>query len=164
LFICSRRHAGYRWLDRSSVRAPSSTLAETLNFSRAADRLHIAQPALSVSIQKLEAELGTKMFERTPAGVLLNPCRAGGFDRSPPGALPPRAAQAHRAGCRRWHRWALAYRVRRLGDLPARSTLAPKFRSEYPGVELVLREATSTNIVLMINEEALDLELFAPPC
>jgi 3-hydroxyisobutyrate dehydrogenase len=46
-------------------------LAESLNFSRAAQRLHMAQPALSVSIQKLEAELGTRLFERTSSGVVL---------------------------------------------------------------------------------------------
>ena len=56
-----------------------SVLAETLNFSRAAERLHIAQPALSVSIQKLENELGTRLFERTSSGVLLTPAGKAGL-------------------------------------------------------------------------------------
>ena len=46
-------------------------LAETLNFRRAAERLHIAQPALTVSIQKLEAELDTTLFLRDARGVAL---------------------------------------------------------------------------------------------
>src|SRR4051812_27857586 len=48
-------------------------LADVLNFRKAAERLHIAQPALSVSIQKLEAELGAPLFERSASGVTLTP-------------------------------------------------------------------------------------------
>ena len=46
-------------------------VAETSSFSRAAERLFMAQPPLSVAIRKLEEELGTPLFERTARGVRL---------------------------------------------------------------------------------------------
>lgn len=45
-----------------------SVLAEELNFTQAAMRLHVTQPTLSAQIRDLERELGFKLFERTRGG------------------------------------------------------------------------------------------------
>jgi DNA-binding transcriptional LysR family regulator len=65
-------------------------VGEEQHYGRAAERLRVAQPALSRQIQDLEKEVGFKLFDRLPRGVkisaagksLLNDARATFFRRS----------------------------------------------------------------------------------
>jgi DNA-binding transcriptional LysR family regulator len=60
---------------------PFLTLADELHFSRAAERLHIAQPALSQQIARLERQLGFQLFDRPPRPIALTAAGRALLDR-----------------------------------------------------------------------------------
>ena len=52
-----------------------SRIAKEQSISKATQAIHISQPALSQQMQRLEEELGVKLFERSNRGIILT--RAG---------------------------------------------------------------------------------------
>ena len=47
-------------------------IAETGSLTRAAERLHVSQPAMSAALKKFEAELGAQLFDREANRIRLN--------------------------------------------------------------------------------------------
>lgn len=117
-------------------------LAEELHFGRAAARLHMTQPPLTLAIQALERELGAALFERTRRSVALTPA---GHALLPPvrrllaaAEELPRLAQAAAAGLSGQLRLAFVSSIA-YGPLPE---WLRRLRESHPDVALQLREAT----------------------
>ena len=58
-------------------------VAETGSFTRAAERLHLTQPAISVQIRRLEESVGKALFERDSQTVRLTGAGRGGVGLRP---------------------------------------------------------------------------------
>jgi DNA-binding transcriptional LysR family regulator len=144
-----------------------AVLAETLNFRRAAERLHMAQPPLSVSIRKLESELGAPLFIREPAGVSLT--AAGKAALGPARAL----LHQHEQTSGQLRNAALGAAqgtggMLRIGFVGSAShgllqRVLPRFRAGHPGVTLQLREATSVQIAQLLEDRVLDVGIVRVP-
>lgn len=138
-------------------------LAETLNFGRAAQRLHMAQPPLSVSIRKLENELGTRLFLRTPAGVTLTPSGEAMLPHAR--RLLLQAAQiaqlAQGAAAGTAGRLQIGFVGSAAWGMLQR--LIPTYRARYPGVTVNLREDTAANIIQLLDGHELDVGLVRTP-
>ena len=115
-------------------------IADEGSFTRAAERLLVAQPSLSQQLKGLEQELGGQLLERLPTGVRLT---AAGKAFMPDARL----AVTHAAHAARSARGALGLEAGELEVATVTSVafgvLPPAFelwRTRYPATTLVLRE------------------------
>lgn len=132
-------------------------VAEELHFSRAAQRLHVSQAPLSMAVQKLEKELGHKLFERTTRKVSLTPAGEEFYRRAThilqylneTGAAVERAAQGLAGILRVGYVGSASYSI-----LPI---AVQKFRKRAPNVELQLVPSSSGEQADMLQQGELDL-------
>ncbi|MFC3695167.1 LysR family transcriptional regulator [Chenggangzhangella methanolivorans] len=138
-------------------------VAEEGSFTKAAARVGIGQPPLSLQIKDLEAEVGALLFHRLPHGAELT--EAGRAFRDAVAAMPGQAEEAIR----------LARRASRgeLGSLglgciasaavnPIVSTAIRGFRRAYPDVELRLEESSSAVLAAGLREGRLGAAVIRP--
>jgi DNA-binding transcriptional LysR family regulator len=138
-------------------------VVEELNFTKAAERCNVTQPALSRAIQQLEGEMGGPLFHRergnthaTELGLMLQPHLRQMYERS-------QSAQQ------------LAKDYGRLKKTPLKigimSTIAPDqiidliaaIKSRHPGIELHLCDSDANDLRKRLTEGDLELAIYARP-
>jgi DNA-binding transcriptional LysR family regulator len=140
-----------------------TAVAEELNFSRAAERLHMAQPPLSAAIRQLEGELGVELFTRTSREVKLTDAGRAFLDGAKRTlADADRAMEdAKRAGAGELGRLRIAYSWSvRFDTLP---TLGKALKTSNPGVELLAQEMWNAQMASAFASGSIDLAISVCP-
>lgn len=138
-------------------------IAEEKNFSRAADKLHIAQPSLSQQLSKLEQELGVKLFQRNTSSVELTYSGASFIQhaRKILDAVEQLRQEMDDISQLRAGRVVV-------GSMPITGShllpyVLPAFKEAYPDIQITLREDTSLNLERLTAGGGTDLSLLSLP-
>jgi DNA-binding transcriptional LysR family regulator len=138
-------------------------VAETLNFTRAAERLYLAQPSLSRQIRDLEEEIRFPIFDRTRDGVRITPAgeMVVAYARETLGTRDELVSMA---------------RAVHLGEVPplrlgfssfVSVNLLQSFREKYeamfPGCQIQLAGGDPTHVLQRINQRSLDCAILPMP-
>lgn len=132
-------------------------LAEELHFGRAARRLAMSQPPLSLSIQQLEASVGARLFQRnskevrlTAAGRAFEPAARALLAQAREAALRARDVERGFTG---------TLRIGFVGSMLYRGLpqLLQRYQAAQPRMRLVVRELNSAEQLLDLAQGRLDL-------
>ncbi|MEK5238412.1 LysR family transcriptional regulator [Paenibacillus sp. FSL L8-0470] len=138
-------------------------IAAERNFSRAADKLHIAQPSLSQQLSKLEKELGVMLFQRNTSSVELT--HAGHKFVEQAGAIID-AVELLRQEMSDISQLRTGSVV--VGSMPITGAhllphVLPVFKRKYTDVEITLLEDSSMNLEKLTASGQTDLSLLSLP-
>jgi len=138
-------------------------VAESLSFSRAAERLHISQPPLSQQIQQLEAEVGARLLERTKRSVRLTAAGEAFLKKAKLvlGQVEEAVDEARLAD-------KGIVGVLRIGFVPSASLgflplTIRTFSQAYPRVDITLLDLMTGEQIKYFAEGALDIGFARPP-
>jgi DNA-binding transcriptional LysR family regulator len=132
-------------------------LADERHFTRAAEREHIAQPALSQQIRRLEAELGLTLVERTTRRVAMTHAGELLVGRARRVLAEIEAAQAELSSLAGVQAGRLSVgALHTMGPVDL-SQLLSAFHRSHPAVELTVREQSSEELAEMLRVDEIDI-------
>ncbi|WP_448252696.1 LysR family transcriptional regulator [Ottowia oryzae] len=131
-------------------------VADELHFGRAAERLAMSQPPLTVAIQQLESEVGAALLLRNSRGVRLTAAGAALVPRAQ--ALLASASQAIGEAREAAHGLSGNLVIGFAGTMLYRGLpqMLRDFRAEHPRIKLSLREMNSGEQVIELQHDRLD--------
>ncbi|SDN85161.1 DNA-binding transcriptional regulator, LysR family [Paenibacillus sp. yr247] len=133
------------------------------NFSRAAEKLHIAQPSLSQQLSKLEKEIGVLLFQRSTNSVELTHAGALFVEKSQKILDMVEQLKKEMEDISQMKKGRLV-----VGSMPITGStilpfVVPAFQSAYPDIEITLVEETSSNLETLTMNGQTDISLLSLP-
>lgn len=138
------------------------TVAEELNFGRAATRLNMSQPPLSQQIQQLEADMGVPLFYRTNRKVELTDAGKVFLEKAYKILREVEKARDHtrKAYLGEYGKLAIGFTGSTLYDL---IPLLKSYRAKYPLVDVLLYQKGTVDQLLDLHEERIHIGLICTP-
>lgn len=138
------------------------TLAQTLNFTRAAEECNVSQPALTRAVQQLEAELGGELIRRegrlshlTELGHKMLPLVRQCYESAQSAKALARAVKTGEAA-------SLAIAVSRALDLNLLMGPLSELHGGFPGLQLKLRRGDGAQISQMLKSGEVEIAVGGP--
>ena len=140
-------------------------VAQELNFTRAGERLHLGQQAVSKSVRQLERELGVALLERTTREVRLTPAGAALLEAAPEVLAAADAAFARAAEVGRGLSGTVRVGVSPAISLHERAEVIAVLRDEAPDLSVSVRDVRPGQVRRLLRAGELDMIVArtAPP-
>ena len=138
-------------------------IAADKNFSRAAEKLHIAQPSLSQQLSKLEKELGVLLFQRNTSTVELTHAGASFVEHAQKIMDAVEQLRQEMSDISQLRKGKVI-----VGSMPITGShllprVLPAFKKSYPDIEITLLEDSSLNLEKLTASGKADLSLLSLP-
>jgi DNA-binding transcriptional LysR family regulator len=137
-------------------------VAEELHFGRAAERLHLSQPPVSLAIKELETELGLRLFERNSRRIALTPQGEEVLRDARAILARTESLKQHASMAAAGLGGSLSIGFISLAAYSFLPDLLKRFTADFPGVRLSLQESSTDRIVSDLESGALDIGCLFP--
>ncbi|MDP9606854.1 UNVERIFIED_ORG: DNA-binding transcriptional LysR family regulator [Variovorax paradoxus] len=138
-------------------------IAEAGSLTKAAERMGLAQPALTQTLNRLEQELGTRLFTRSRRGATLTDAGLAVIDDLRASLAYGDAAteRARAIGAGRAGRLTIGFVTHAVYEVLPNALR--RLRAEHPQLDVVLREMSNAEQVAALEGGRIDIALLHPP-